>query len=217
MKRIIKYILFYLSFLFIFMLLQYIIINIPNKYIKNNLINSFADYNVDFHLPLVKTNNKLIKNGTLIDNRTDFVTLNILWNSNRNPNFKSLILMKYLEIGSPKDSLKVSIEKDIEPNIEYSRYYHGGIIYLKLLLILFNVNKIRIINYIILGLLTIYLLYLIYKKDKILSLITLISLISINYFVVEPRKWFRFWKNGEVNISMKQIKKIGEDVILVEI
>ena len=184
MKKIIKYILFYISLLFLLLLLQFITINIPNKYIKNNLINSLNDYEVDFHEPLIKTNNSLIKNGTLVDNRTDLLLLNILWNSNRNPNFKSLILMKYLEIGSPKDSLKISIEKDIEPNIEYSRYYHGGIIYLKLLLILFNVNKIRIINYIVLGLLTIYLLYLMYKKDKILSLITLISLISINYFVV---------------------------------
>lgn len=40
----------------------------------------------------------------------------------------------------------------------------------------------------------------------------------INYFVVEPRRFFRFFgSNQEVNINMNQIKKIGEDVILVEI
>ncbi len=40
----------------------------------------------------------------------------------------------------------------------------------------------------------------------------------INYFVVEERKFFRFFGSREErNIYMKQIKKIGEDVILVEI
>lgn len=40
----------------------------------------------------------------------------------------------------------------------------------------------------------------------------------IKYFVVELPSFFRFFKNNnEVNINMDQIKKIGEDVILVEI
>lgn len=41
---------------------------------------------------------------------------------------------------------------------------------------------------------------------------------NINYFVVEPKRFFHFFgSSGEVNVSMNQIKKIGEDVILVEI
>lgn len=41
---------------------------------------------------------------------------------------------------------------------------------------------------------------------------------SVHYFVVEPKRFFHFFSsNGEVNVSMNQIKKIGEDVILVEI
>ncbi len=40
----------------------------------------------------------------------------------------------------------------------------------------------------------------------------------IKYFVVEPKRFFRFFgAKEELNVSMKQIKKIGEDVILVEI
>ncbi len=40
----------------------------------------------------------------------------------------------------------------------------------------------------------------------------------IKFFVVEPRRFFRFFgTKEEVNVSMNQIKKIGEDVILVEI
>lgn len=41
---------------------------------------------------------------------------------------------------------------------------------------------------------------------------------TIKYFIVEPKRFFRFFgPTGETSISMGQIKKIGEDVILVEI
>ncbi len=41
---------------------------------------------------------------------------------------------------------------------------------------------------------------------------------TIEYFVVALPRFFRFFRsNSEVNIRMNDIKKIGEDVILVEI
>lgn len=42
---------------------------------------------------------------------------------------------------------------------------------------------------------------------------------KINYFVVEQRRLFRGFGSHDdiINVSMNQIKKIGEDVILVEI
>ena len=41
---------------------------------------------------------------------------------------------------------------------------------------------------------------------------------NINYFVVEERKFFRFFGSREErNVTIAQIKKIGEDVILVDI
>lgn len=40
----------------------------------------------------------------------------------------------------------------------------------------------------------------------------------IKYFIVEPKRFFRFFgASGETSVNMNQIKKIGEDVILVEI
>lgn len=39
----------------------------------------------------------------------------------------------------------------------------------------------------------------------------------IEYFIVMDRKFFKFWKaNEEHSITMKDIKKIGSDVILVD-
>lgn len=42
---------------------------------------------------------------------------------------------------------------------------------------------------------------------------------TINYFIVEPKKIMKKLNiyNSETNISMKQIVKIGEDVILVDL
>lgn len=40
----------------------------------------------------------------------------------------------------------------------------------------------------------------------------------IKYFVVEPKRFFRFFgSREETNVTMDKIRKIGEDVILVEI
>jgi len=59
------------------------------------------------------------------------------------------------------------------------------------------------------------------KDGKRLGRITDIDIDTnglINYFVVEPRRFFRFFSsNTLVNVSIKDIQKIGEDVILVEI
>lgn len=42
---------------------------------------------------------------------------------------------------------------------------------------------------------------------------------NINYFTVMPRHFFKrlFRNEPEVNVTIKQIVKIGEDVILVEL
>ena len=40
---------------------------------------------------------------------------------------------------------------------------------------------------------------------------------TIEFFVVMDHKFWKFWKsNGEFNITINQIKKIGTDVILVD-
>ncbi len=41
---------------------------------------------------------------------------------------------------------------------------------------------------------------------------------TIEYFVVEPKRFFRFFGSSEEStVSFKQITKIGEDVILVDL
>ena len=41
---------------------------------------------------------------------------------------------------------------------------------------------------------------------------------NIQYLVIEPKRFFHFFTSGEeTTVTFKQINKIGEDVILVEI
>ena len=41
---------------------------------------------------------------------------------------------------------------------------------------------------------------------------------QIGYFVVEKRRFFRrFFSGSDITVTIKEIKKIGSDVILVEI
>lgn len=40
---------------------------------------------------------------------------------------------------------------------------------------------------------------------------------AIEYLVIEPKRFFRFFGNNEETVTFKEINKIGEDVILVEI
>lgn len=39
---------------------------------------------------------------------------------------------------------------------------------------------------------------------------------NINYLVIEPKRFFKFFGGEETMVTFKQINKIGEDVILVE-
>lgn len=57
------------------------------------------------------------------------------------------------------------------------------------------------------------------KIGRIIDAEVLIDQGVINYFIVEPRKFVpNFINNGrETVINIKQIKKVGEDVILVDL
>ena len=78
--------------------------------------------------------------------------------------------------------LSDTVNGKVLSSFEYARYWHGYLSYLRPLLILFNVNGIRILFSIILILLGITLLYLIVKKfNYITGIIFLIGLIFVDY------------------------------------
>ena len=68
---------------------------------------------------------------------------------------------------------------------EYARYWHGYLVFLRPLLLLFDISGIRIINIILFLILGIIFLYLVYKKIGLIeSIIMLIGLFSVDYFYI---------------------------------
>lgn len=73
----------------------------------------------------------------------------------------------------------------IEDSYEYSRYWHGYLVFLRPLLLLCDYSVIRVIIFVITIILTLILIYLIYKKINILTaIIYIVGLFSMNLLVV---------------------------------
>ncbi len=192
MKQVLKGITLYIIVLLILIILQAIVIRIPNKAIKNNLENSLDYYDINNNVTFVLNDkeelyqkNYYLYTSLLIDNRADITTLNIMWNANNANNlYKSQIAMNYLSGHYYAQSLKMTVLNNIPGDKNYARYWHGSIIYLKPLFMLFNVKGIKTVNYIItLGLL-IYLGILLFRKSKILFSSYFLSLMVINFIIV---------------------------------
>ena len=195
MKKVIKYISFFLGLIFALFILQALVIHIPNKYIENNIKESI-DYYGDRKYYLMIDNdkikysdNKYLIESLMIDDNIDLLTLNMIWNANNKyySYFKAQVLMKFflnIFMGYSGSLERCVTDDTVVPNFEYSRYWHGSIIYIKPLLTIFNVKEIKLINIIIITLLTLYLLYLIFKKSKGLLIAFIGGLIAINFAII---------------------------------
>lgn len=99
--------------------------------------------------------------------------------------------------------LQGTVNKEITESYEYARYWHGYLIILKPLLILFNVSQIRILSTILLVLLSIYLLYQIYKKiDKKTVILFLLGLLFCEILILGLEL------QGQLNIYIMLITSI---------
>lgn len=187
MKRKLVYIEVFIVTIVILVLAQAVSISIPNKFIKNNMIESAQYYNQQSkHSYLFNSfdiNNEAKISMFAIDNYTDSLTLNMIWNAKLTSNnpFESLVLMKYYRNDElyMTESLYETVINGEEANTEYSRYWHGSIIYIKPLLIFFNIKGIRIVNVLVMLSLIVYLSFLLFKKNKILSISLLIGLVMV--------------------------------------
>lgn len=191
MKQILKYIMVFITTLSILIIIQHLAISIPNKYIEKNMIETVEYYNGQENhefLLNIENSSKYFKKSIIIDNYTDCLTLNMLWNTDTMTinKWKQQLLMSYYFNGYSimSENLKETVVENKLPNTEYSRYWHGSMIYLKPLLLFFNIKQIKIINCILIIILTSYLLILILKKSKMLFISFIIGLLSISYYVI---------------------------------
>ena len=206
MKQFLKYIFIFCLLLIMFIFLHFTAALIPSSMIEKNVKESsnilleegnrykfFEIYNV--------TNN----------NYTDSIMINEAFSyDNTNPLFSFLSVRKNYdktltknnlpdtnnelfsinengidEEYNPVNELHLFLEGKIITSIEYARYWHGYLIFLRPLLILFNISGIRILLLILFIILLSILLVLLYKKfGTTISLIFGLSFIVMDYLFV---------------------------------
>ena len=141
-------------------------------------------------------------NKILLENHTDALMINISYSINPNEKLESILINKrnYNEgitqniikesIGDLKyDNKKYSMTTELLQTVhkekinayEYMKYWHGYIIIVKPLLLLFDITGIRIIIFLIISISLFYLCYLIYKEINLTtSLVVLLSFLSVD-------------------------------------
>ena len=152
-KNIFK-IAFYFFIILLTLLTSLIIVNlIPKEYIENNVKKSVQVFVNEGYYPKVK-----LAHNYLLDNYTDALMINTAYSVDSEKPLESAILMrrsyrpkenlKLEEVGTNDKPIQCLIENVNETNetyLEYSRYWHGYMIYLRPLLVFFNYLQIRII------------------------------------------------------------------------
>lgn len=204
LKNIIKYIGIYLA-LIIFFVISLVAVSSFNKESIAENVKESAE------VLLSEGNRKVIyipyKNRNMqFDNYTDALMINTAYSIDpKTPLYSAFVARKnyipnvttevYEDVpGELKSSSKYKRHNEVgelndlandekAESFEYARYWHGYLIFLRPLLMLFNINQIRVMLTIILIILAGILAYLIYKKINIIvSIIFLISLLGVEYF-----------------------------------
>lgn len=205
-KPTLKYIFTYLILILLFVIFLATSSLFPSDWIKENVAESAKILEEESNYKEV---NIIYKGITIaFDNYTDALMLNTAYSiDNTRPLYSAFIARKnYIPgatntvIEETSGELKVSseyVERDsvaelkdtvsgrVLESFEYGRYWHGYLMLVRPLLILFNIHTIRMIFIILFIILAIVLLYLIYRKiNLITAVIFLLSLTYVEYFYV---------------------------------
>ena len=204
LKKIIKYISIYLAIIIFFIVSLVAVSSFKKEFLTENVKKSAE-------VLLSEGNRKVIyipyKDMDMqFDNYTDALMINTAYSiDSQKPLYSAFVARKnyipnitteiYEDVpGELKSSSKYSRHNEVgelndlvnnekAESFEYARYWQGYLIFLRPLLILFNINQIRIMLTIILIILACILAYFIYKKINILiSIIFLTSLLGVEYF-----------------------------------
>lgn len=206
LKHAIKYIITFIVMILLFMLCLTISSSFSSGYIKENIKESAE-------ILKGETNSKevpILYKGIDInfDNYTDALMLNTAYSiDSTTPLYSAFVARKnYIpnettqiieekpgELGFSSNyterdqvgELNDTVNGKVIESFEYTRYWHGYLIIIRPLLLLFNVSTIRVIFVIMFIILAIILLYYINKKiNLITAIIFLIGLIWIEYFYI---------------------------------
>lgn len=120
--------------------------------------------------------------GSSIDHYADAVLLSIAYYLEPDDSFRSVMWANYYGIES-QDMLHYfseTVTKDVPPNMEYLRYWHGSVVFVRLMHLFLNLKQIYIFHAVLIAALTILLISVLwrgkYKEEAIISGIALSSI-----------------------------------------
>lgn len=123
--------------------LQCLVNLIPRSAIEENIMESLVE--VEKSSSMNNRHRVIPGYYTATDDRAgDFAWMQVLYGADSKHPIKSAILMKrYVKYGRPHEELREQIENDLPPNDNYSRYWHGMTIFLRILLVFFSLSEIK--------------------------------------------------------------------------
>lgn len=203
-----KYLIIYLVLILIFLIALVLSSKIPNKYINSNVQKSAEElYELN-----EKTIISYAGKDVVLFNFTDALMINTAYSiDTSSPLYSAMIARRnyipevttkvyrdvkpsgveaegeageYQEDVFQTKELLNTVNGENIPSFEYARYWHGYLVFLRPLLLLFDYNVIRIMSAVIFAMLVFVLIYLIIKKiNWIIGILFTISLLCVDVFI----------------------------------
>lgn len=179
-KKILKQIIFYFGFLISATLLLTLVAMIPTKAIQPNVEKSLTIFSKELNRKIIDLPISHIK----MDTYTDAMMFNVAYSIDSSKPFESALIARRNYVpGITKEVIydsigeTISVIEDIAYNdlaaivegqnilsFEYARYWHGYLVLLRPLLLFLDYSGIRILLFLILGILSFFFFKTIYKK-----------------------------------------------------
>lgn len=156
---------------------------IPNSAIKENICGSTLEY--QYHEPHEAAVNGVFH--SIADYYADVILLNIMWNVDSGDVFRSALDTKYYDGGDYGEvyGLYVTAQNAVPANTDYTRYWHGSMIYLRPLFAVTDAGGARIAIAVALGLLLVFNCFLLLRKKRYaVTAMLLLSLAAVQAWYV---------------------------------
>lgn len=189
---LIRYIVLFFSVLVFLICLFLTIISCKNDNVNMNVIKSLDYYNnSQFDGYLFNQKNEHLE--YFVDYATEIKNLSLVYLVNPNKPINSMIEMYYFtDPDNGVNDYSIMFREGFGNKQNYSRYWHGQVVYLGVLLSFFTIDKVYIINTVILFTLFVILLFKVFRLDKKLFIAILVSFFMVNIIVIPFSTEFYF-------------------------
>ena len=190
MKKFIKYPVIFVITVIICLLLLVITSLIPKSAIEKSIEKSSVFLKDKDEVEVLKKH----KEYTYLFYYSDCDLLEIIYCLDTSHPLRSSLEAKYYNKNKVDitDDLYMLVEENKEPNADYMRYWHGSMIIVRPLLVIFNIQQIYLFNAIVLFILIFLLIAILFKKSKLLTFAFLIGLVMIALPIV-PNNLIYTW------------------------